>query len=325
MTATAKDQYNNLVPGYIFKYDATVTNTDVTRGESYTIDGTARTSTANDVDVVAVTNASGVATFTIAVPSGIDQGDGLSVQVQLANGSSNTGSAFSITGLNPLIDFAGTDPTTNAFSVNSINNILYRVGLTVSRNPATLTGAEFTVIGSFVASDIGTDGYKVYYSANSTLEPGTDELLASLAASNDTEEQLNFAFSKALAVGSGYLFLTVDVDQNASVGNNISINTPTPIKFAFTSAVATQGSFAAPKVHIFAGAAPTLTADGTNNTVDNDIDITFTDDATWRAAITAVKVNGTSLDAADYTISAGNLKLKPSIGNALLTTSGAKQ
>ena len=70
--------------------------------------------------------------------------------------------------------------------------------------------------------------------------------------------------------------------------------------------------------------APALTADITNNNVDNDIEITFTDDATWRAAITAVKVGSSSLNSDDYEISAGVIKLKPSLGNALLTVSGTK-
>jgi len=70
---------------------------------------------------------------------------------------------------------------------------------------------------------------------------------------------------------------------------------------------------------------PTLTADVTSNNVDNNIDITFTDDASWRAAITAVKIGVTSLTVTtDYVITAGNLQLKPSGLNALLTTSGSK-
>ena len=72
------------------------------------------------------------------------------------------------------------------------------------------------------------------------------------------------------------------------------------------------------------GTPPVLTADATNNNVDNNIDITFTDDATWRAAVTGVTVNGSSLTASDYTLSAGNLQLKPSAGNTLLTVSGSK-
>ena len=71
--------------------------------------------------------------------------------------------------------------------------------------------------------------------------------------------------------------------------------------------------------------APALTADITSNTVDNNIDITFTDDATWRGNVSAVKIGGTALTlTTDYVLSEGNLQLKPSGGNALLTTSGTK-
>jgi hypothetical protein len=70
---------------------------------------------------------------------------------------------------------------------------------------------------------------------------------------------------------------------------------------------------------------PSLSADATNNNVDNDLDITFTDDETWRAAVTAVKIGGIALTVTtDYVLSAGNLKLKPSGLNTLLTTSGSK-
>ncbi len=70
---------------------------------------------------------------------------------------------------------------------------------------------------------------------------------------------------------------------------------------------------------------PALTADITNNDVDHNIDITFTDDATWRSLVTAVKIGGTALTVTtDYVLTAGNLQLKPSGGNPLLTTSGSK-
>ncbi|MFA5011874.1 MAG: kelch repeat-containing protein [Ignavibacteria bacterium] len=70
---------------------------------------------------------------------------------------------------------------------------------------------------------------------------------------------------------------------------------------------------------------PTLTADITSNNVDNNINITFTDDATWRVAVTAVKIGGTALTVTtDYVITSGNIQLKPSGGNSLLTTSGSK-
>jgi len=65
--------------------------------------------------------------------------------------------------------------------------------------------------------------------------------------------------------------------------------------------------------------AKTLIADTTNNNVDNAIEITFTDDSAWRAAITAVKIGATTLaegSAAnqDYVISAGKITITPRAG-----------
>jgi hypothetical protein len=70
--------------------------------------------------------------------------------------------------------------------------------------------------------------------------------------------------------------------------------------------------------------APSLTPDDSDNTVDNNIDITFTDDVTWRSNILYVIVEEDTLTTSDYEITAGSLILKPSAGNSALTSSGNK-
>ncbi|NVN95516.1 MAG: endonuclease [Bacteroidetes bacterium] len=70
---------------------------------------------------------------------------------------------------------------------------------------------------------------------------------------------------------------------------------------------------------------PQLTAEITNNNVDNNIDISFADNAAWRANITSIKIGNTTLTPiTDYILSAGNIQLLPSGGNSLLTTAGSK-
>jgi predicted outer membrane repeat protein len=79
------------------------------------------------------------------------------------------------------------------------------------------------------------------------------------------------------------------------------------------------------KMVVVATPPPTLTADATNNTVDNAIDIAYPSTPSWQAAITAVKVGGTDLTVTtDYVIADGNIQLKPAGLNALLTTAGTK-
>ncbi|BCG60773.1 S-layer homology domain-containing protein [Paenibacillus sp. URB8-2] len=55
--------------------------------------------------------------------------------------------------------------------------------------------------------------------------------------------------------------------------------------------------------------APDFTADDTDNYVGRRIDLTFADDAAYRAAITSISVNGTNLTADRYTISEGKISL----------------
>lgn len=72
-------------------------------------------------------------------------------------------------------------------------------------------------------------------------------------------------------------------------------------------------------------ASPTLTAAG-SATVDANFNITFTDDATWRAAITQVRYGSNTLTVTtDYTINEGSITLKPSgSGGSGLRTAGTQ-
>ncbi len=67
---------------------------------------------------------------------------------------------------------------------------------------------------------------------------------------------------------------------------------------------------------------PTLTA-AAGVTVDNPFNITYTDNATWRAAITGVKIGGVSLPPAAFSTSAGVLTLTPA-ASSLLQSVGTK-
>ncbi|MFC0216591.1 discoidin domain-containing protein [Paenibacillus chartarius] len=58
---------------------------------------------------------------------------------------------------------------------------------------------------------------------------------------------------------------------------------------------------------------PALTADTTQNTAGQPIDVTFADNAAWRGAINAVKVDGTAASASQYTLSAGKITLNAAL------------
>jgi len=168
ITCTAKDQYNNLVSGYTFKYDATITNNSNTTAESYNLDSTAQTATVNDLSLVAITDGSGVATFTVALPATVDGNDGISIQVQLNNGSTNVGTAFSFTQLasqtisfgtltpitygDATFNLAGTSDSGLAVTYTSSNPLV----ASVLGNVVTITGAGSTNI---TASQSGNLSY----------------------------------------------------------------------------------------------------------------------------------------------------------------------
>jgi hypothetical protein len=62
--------------------------------------------------------------------------------------------------------------------------------------------------------------------------------------------------------------------------------------------------------------APELTADSTDNTVGQAIDITFTDDEAWREAITGITVDGNALTSEQYTVSAGKINIATGVFTA---------
>jgi len=60
-------------------------------------------------------------------------------------------------------------------------------------------------------------------------------------------------------------------------------------------------------------AAPVLIADNTENKLEHDIDITFTDNDVWRKVISAVKVDGTVVTSSALTITSGAITIDSSV------------
>ena len=56
-------------------------------------------------------------------------------------------------------------------------------------------------------------------------------------------------------------------------------------------------------------APPDLKADDTDNVIGKPVDLTFTDDAAWRAAITGITVDGSALTVGQYAVTEGNIRI----------------
>jgi len=261
VTLTAKDQFNNLVSGYAFKFDATITDDRSTTDESYTIDGNSYTSSATDVVVSTLTNASGVATFGITVPAVVDANDGINVRIQLSDGSTNVGDAFSF-GNTPGVTITGTDPGTGKFTRSYTQQVLYRYEIAVTNASVTLNQVAATLSGSYKAEDLGSKSLKLYYSANNTLD-GADPQIGTSINSTSTGSGENITFTsigKTLPMGTSYVFLTTDISYEATIGRTISGSSSQNSDITFAETVSfNTGSLGTGNLHEIIKIAPSTT------------------------------------------------------------------
>ncbi|MDF2651547.1 MAG: hypothetical protein K0Q73_7352, partial [Paenibacillus sp.] len=66
---------------------------------------------------------------------------------------------------------------------------------------------------------------------------------------------------------------------------------------------------------------PDFTADATANMIGQPIDITFMDDAAWRASLNEISVDGLTIDSSRYELSFGKVRIQPSVFSTAKTYS----
>nr|WP_283094452.1 carbohydrate binding domain-containing protein [Paenibacillus sp. ATY16] len=66
---------------------------------------------------------------------------------------------------------------------------------------------------------------------------------------------------------------------------------------------------------------PTVAADSTDNKLTYPIELTFTDNAAWRSAITGITIDGAAVNAGQYTVAAGKVTLDASLFPSIKTYS----
>lgn len=261
VTCTARDQYNNVVSGYTFKFDLVTLDSDLTTDESYTVDGTAYTADAGNVDLASATNASGISTFDITIPALVDGNDGVMIQVQLANGTTDIGDSFDYIKTPAQITLTGTDPGSASFQLGTSYNVLYRIAVAVSNDVANLSELEWITNGTYLAADIPANGFKLWYSADASF--GGDSQLASVSSvSTGSGEILSFSgFNQQFAIGTAYLFITTDISASATVGNTISGEATANGDFTFSGGASFSGStFGSGNLHTIAAGPSVLQA-----------------------------------------------------------------
>jgi hypothetical protein len=242
VTCTARDQYNNLVPGYTFKLDIQVINNNAGITEVYVVDGVNYSSTPALVNLSTATNASGVVIFDITIPAAVNQNDGIDVQVKTTNGN-NVGEDFFYTPSAPIVQVIGVDPGTADVQTSSVNNVLYRASIQVINDATTLSALTATATGTYVAADIPANGFKLWYSTDATLTI-TDVLVAQVSStSTGSGESLNFTgISQVFGVGTSYIFITADISESATLGNTVSASVGSDGSFTFNAGTTFSGS-----------------------------------------------------------------------------------
>lgn len=156
--------------------------------------------------------------------------------------------------------------TVSAGNVNqdANNHVIYGFECAVTTANATLNSVTVTSAGNYAASDIKTNGFKLWYSADNIFNSGSDNNIKTIAA-------VGFGGSLAFAgltqsisnLSSGYFFITADVAASATAGNTINISST-----AFSNIVFASGNKSGTDPLAAGGAqtiqaAPALTVDPT--------------------------------------------------------------
>jgi hypothetical protein len=331
ITCTSKDQYNNLVSGYAFKYDATVINNTVLTAESYLVDGAAITTTANDVSVTAVTDANGIATFTATLPALVDGDDGISIQVQLNDGTTNVGTTFGFVQLtSQTISFGALSPVTYGganFNLTATASSALPVSYT-SSNPlvATVTPeGVVTIVGvgstSITASQAGNTVFNAALSISQELVVNCAASTAAISGASAVcaGDSANLQVTIAALETQIYTVVYTDGTTNYTV-TNYSSNAPIVVapssttNYSLISVTGTNANICAPTnsgsaiVTVNTTPAPTGNAAQTfttnNPVLISDLAVTGTAVLWYSSAENALA--GTSALASDFQVTSGN-------------------
>jgi len=121
------------------------------------------------------------------------------------------------------LDDNGTQVAAGSVIAGTLNCVLHQFELAVTDSTAVLTGLAFETDGTYAAADV--QNFKAWYSANATLETGSDTLLGTISAALGPGAKSLTGLSQAIAVGTtGYVFLTVDVAAAPTYGRTVFVD-----------------------------------------------------------------------------------------------------
>ncbi|HRT05226.1 MAG TPA: autotransporter-associated beta strand repeat-containing protein, partial [Kiritimatiellia bacterium] len=129
----------------------------------------------------------------------------------------------------------GTQVAAGNVAAGTANHVLHKFSLAVSSADATLTAVGFTSAGTYAASDL--DNFKIWFSANNTLDTGADVLLGTITTGLGAGAHSLSSISQVFTNGAtGYVFITANVKSTAAAGKTISLDAVATGDLTFTSA-----------------------------------------------------------------------------------------
>lgn len=149
----------------------------------------------------------------------------------------------------PVVTLTGIDPSSSNFTVNSSNNVLYRIGINVQYQSVTLNQVEISTSGIYTSADIPVNGFKLWLSADNAF--GGDTQLAELSSATGHGESLIFgSLARVLNPGTVYLFVTANIAPSATLGHTIGAQATANNNFSFAVMPTFSGStFGAANLH----------------------------------------------------------------------------
>ena len=198
----------------------------------------------------------------------------------------------------PSVAISNTSPSAANVGKGATSVLLQTYNLVVTSSAATITGLTVTTSGTYTAAEV--DKLKCWYSTSSTFD-GSATLLSTKTTSLGAGSQVFPSFtSQTIPVGTGYIFITADIDTTVTSGHTINIATTAFSNISLGSATLTGTNPVA--------AASAITVLG------------YSEPHPWSLATSDWALNGWYAGTADLHFPANNAD---SVGNGVATTGQA--
>lgn len=184
----------------------------------------------------------------------------LSFAAGTPTGTISAGGTQTIVG--PAVTISSPNPAAPAGNIvqNTVNNVIYRLDLSVTIANATLTGLTITTTGTYVAADLSN--LQAWYSTDATFSPATDRSLSKKTKTLSPGTQSFPAFSsQTININTtGYIFITADVPCTSTAGATLAVNAVTSLQVFLLSGTVTGSTFAGGTQTVIAATPSNVTA-----------------------------------------------------------------